>query len=61
MSLGVALKRTKEGSEGDGGRKEPTSTSRLAANEGGGGEAVMMSDGIRDNKADRSRNCRLSR
>lgn len=28
MSLEVALKTTKEGSEGNGGKKEPTSTSR---------------------------------
>lgn len=33
VSLGEALKRTKEGSEGEGGRKEPTSTS--LASEGG--------------------------
>lgn len=36
VSLGVALKRTKLGSVGDGGKKEPTSTSR--AMESGGGD-----------------------
>lgn len=38
VSLVVALKRTKEGSEGAGGRKEPTSTSRASA----AGELVLV-------------------
>lgn len=42
MSLLVAVKRTKEGSVGEGGRYDPTSTS--LASEGGGGE---MSSGRR--------------
>lgn len=60
MSFGEALKRTKEGSDGDGGRKEPTSTSRASAG-GGGGELVMISGGIRASTADPFRNCLLSR
>lgn len=45
MSLAEALKRTKEGSEGEGGRKEPTSTS--LACEGGGSLITTSGRGIK--------------
>lgn len=54
MSLGVAVKRTKDGWVGEGGRYDPTSIS--LASEGGDGE---MTSGAR--ATDPFRNCLLER
>lgn len=60
VSLGVAVKRTKDGSVGEAGRYDPTSTS--LASEGGGGEMTSGSratDPFKNSLLERALSCKL--